>query len=150
LKDPRWQKKRLEILSRDEFTCQFCRDTESTLHVHHLAYVYGRNPWEYENYYLLTLCESCHEFEHERPDIEKKLLTQLKMAGISAEWVDFIACPSSFGAQNYRRLWEIFGVLVNPELYSMDSLNDFLDTLKTMLMAHKGIAKAEGENGPSA
>lgn len=34
LKDPRWQKRRLEIFQRDEFTCQVCFDTESTLHVH--------------------------------------------------------------------------------------------------------------------
>lgn len=26
LRDPRWQKKRLEILERDSFTCQHCHD----------------------------------------------------------------------------------------------------------------------------
>ena len=26
LKDPRWQKKRLEILERDNFRCQYCGD----------------------------------------------------------------------------------------------------------------------------
>jgi 5-methylcytosine-specific restriction endonuclease McrA len=30
LKDPRWQKRRLEIFKRDEWTCQQCGDTETT------------------------------------------------------------------------------------------------------------------------
>lgn len=63
LKDPRWQKKRLEILQRDNFICCSCGDDGSTLHVHHIWYEKNKDPWEYENDYLLTLCESCHEFE---------------------------------------------------------------------------------------
>lgn len=43
LKDPRWQKKRLEILTRDEWTCQICFDTESTLVVHHQKYKAGKS-----------------------------------------------------------------------------------------------------------
>lgn len=62
LKDPRWQKKRLEILQRDEFTCRLCGDSESPLVVHHLKY--EGEPWEVDNDYLITYCESCHESEH--------------------------------------------------------------------------------------
>ena len=65
LKDPRWQKKRLEILQRDDFTCQVCGDKESTLHVHHKCYTKGKKPWEYEAYSLITLCEECHKDEKE-------------------------------------------------------------------------------------
>ena len=39
LKHPKWQKKRLEILQRDEFKCVHCLDGESTLHVHHNMYL---------------------------------------------------------------------------------------------------------------
>jgi len=60
LKDPRWQKKRLEIFKRDHFTCKKCEDTESTLHVHHLKYTYGKKPWEYNKKDLLTVCKDCH------------------------------------------------------------------------------------------
>jgi len=63
LKDPRWQKKRLEILQRDEFTCQKCGDMESTLHVHHKRYIPSNDPWEYPDFLLITLCENCHESE---------------------------------------------------------------------------------------
>ena len=60
LKDPRWQKKRLEILSRDEWTCQYCGTTKHTLHVHHFKYHSSGNPWECINEYLTTFCEDCH------------------------------------------------------------------------------------------
>ncbi len=60
LKDPRWQRKRLEILNRDDWTCQRCGAEDKTLHVHHRKY--GRGfPWEIENGFLVTLCEACHE-----------------------------------------------------------------------------------------
>lgn len=58
LQDPRWQKKRLEILSRDNFTCQLCNDKETTLHVHHNQYI--SDPWDVENDKLITYCQYCH------------------------------------------------------------------------------------------
>ncbi len=64
LLDPRWQRKRLEILNRDNFTCLDCGDKESTLHVHHCSYIYGRDPWDYDEGNFRTLCEGCHETRH--------------------------------------------------------------------------------------
>lgn len=64
LKDPRWQKKRLTILGRDEFTCKACGSTENTLHVHHFTYQNGKDPWDYPDANFTTLCELCH-FEEE-------------------------------------------------------------------------------------
>lgn len=63
LKDPRWQKKRLEILNRDEWKCQNCSASEKTLHVHHKDYERGRDPWDYTDNWLATLCEDCHAAE---------------------------------------------------------------------------------------
>ncbi len=56
---PKWQKKRLKILDRDGWKCIACRDSDSTLHVHH--FYYAGNPWDTEDAFLQTLCESCHE-----------------------------------------------------------------------------------------
>lgn len=64
LKDPRWQKKRLEIFQRDNWQCQSCDCTDITLHVHHLKYFPNLEPWEYDNKYLVTYCEKCHNTEH--------------------------------------------------------------------------------------
>lgn len=61
LKNPKWQKKRLEVFDRDKFSCKLCGDKETTLNVHHKKYIQGREPWEYENSELITLCEDCHK-----------------------------------------------------------------------------------------
>ena len=66
LRDPRWQKMRLEIMERDKFTCCHCGDSKKTLNVHHLAYAKGAAPWEYDPSNLITLCEDCHELAEER------------------------------------------------------------------------------------
>lgn len=60
LKSPKWQKKRLEIMKRDKFTCKLCGDTETQLHVHHKEYIKGNDPWNYPNNLLVTICEHCH------------------------------------------------------------------------------------------
>jgi hypothetical protein len=79
LKDPRWQKKRLKILERDDWACQKCFDTESTLHIHH-RYYRKCEPWEYPDDALVTLCENCHEEEKEsRPIYEHDLLKRLRL-----------------------------------------------------------------------
>lgn len=64
LKDPRWQKKRLEIMQRDEWKCQGCLNDERMLNVHHLKYISGLEPWEYEDKYYMTLCDNCHQAAH--------------------------------------------------------------------------------------
>jgi hypothetical protein len=61
LKDPRWQKKRLKIMERNEFTCEDCGATDKTLHVHHGYYEKGIAPWEYSGDTLHCLCETCHK-----------------------------------------------------------------------------------------
>lgn len=60
LRDPRWQKKRLEIMERDGFTCRDCGSATNTLNVHHAYYEKGFDPWEYPDGSLKTLCELCH------------------------------------------------------------------------------------------
>ena len=62
LKDPRWQRKRLEIMERDNFQCRFCDDNEKTLNVHHGYYEKGLDPWEYKENTLYTICIECHEW----------------------------------------------------------------------------------------
>ena len=71
-KDPRWQKRRLEILEMDNFTCQMCESTEKTLHVHHQYYEYGKDPWDYPHKSLWTFCEDCHKkAESSRKDLKE-------------------------------------------------------------------------------
>ena len=71
LKDPRWQKLRLEAMQLHNFTCQSCMDTTSELNVHHKEYFKGHEPWDYETSQLAVLCKNCHEIEHDSFNILK-------------------------------------------------------------------------------
>ncbi len=58
-----WQRKRLEIMERDNFKCRVCSKVDNLL-VHHLHYESGLRPWEYDNESMVTLCDSCHTKIH--------------------------------------------------------------------------------------
>lgn len=83
LKDPRWQKKRLEIFQRDDFMCQLCNSKERTLHVHHTEY--SGDPWEADDNSLITYCELCHEMiefcktKNNPPPYKTFVIEELKM-----------------------------------------------------------------------
>lgn len=69
LKDGRWQVKKTAIMTRDNFTCRICgrkATNGTTLNVHHLHYMRGLEPWEYEDSELITLCEDCHKRTHDK------------------------------------------------------------------------------------
>jgi hypothetical protein len=92
LKDPRWQKRRLEIFNRDDWTCQKCRGKEITLNVHHNFYLAGKEPWDYPDHCLVTLCEPCHEIEtNHRPGEEKRIIEILREAGLHCLDLSFLA-----------------------------------------------------------
>jgi len=65
--DPRWQRKRLEVMQRDGFACICCKEDKETLNVHHSYYVAGRDLWEYPTTTLFTLCHKCHKEHSEDP-----------------------------------------------------------------------------------
>lgn len=83
LKDPRWQRKRLEILDRDGFICRKCMSHDKTLHVHHKFYITGRDPWEYDESELITVCHICHEIEELIIKQKKILISNIKISGHS-------------------------------------------------------------------
>lgn len=58
LAKPSWQKVRLKILERDNWTCQYCQDTETELQVHHLRY--SGEPQDAPLGDLITTCADCH------------------------------------------------------------------------------------------
>lgn len=65
LRDPRWQRKRLEVMQRDNFACVTCQDETTELHVDHKFYIKGAMPWEYPDDALQTMCKNCHEIKSE-------------------------------------------------------------------------------------
>jgi len=81
LRDPRWQKKRLQVLNNYGWTCLDCGADQRTLHVHHLRYRRGAKPWEYEDYDLLALCTDCHSYRHSVHSRLKESLAELEACG---------------------------------------------------------------------
>lgn len=77
LKDPRWQRRRLDVLNRADFTCEECGDKETTLHVHHMYYERGAKPWEYSDEALRVLCEKCHEIVAETQQVLARAVARL-------------------------------------------------------------------------
>ena len=89
-----WQIKRMKIFRRDGLNCTRCSkaaknsdlrffldikgDIESLsfsyaphgFDVHHLHYIKGRLPWEYENNALISVCRDCHVEIHRTETIK--------------------------------------------------------------------------------
>jgi hypothetical protein len=98
LKDPRWQKKRLEIMQRDGFKCRKCGANQLTLNVHHVIYAYGVEPWKYPDMAFLTLCEPCHDGENTQN--AKVLTCYLHDIGLFAD--DLVRLAGAIGRDKER------------------------------------------------
>jgi hypothetical protein len=121
LKDPRWQKLRLEAMQKADFCCEMCYDKESPLNVHHKEYFKGHEPWEYHVNQLAVLCESCHEYTHDEFNLLKWVCSLAPADGpgernelafliggfnnISYDGMLSISCKND--APYYKNLWNI-------------------------------------------
>ena len=81
LRNGNWQKKRLEIMQRDDFQCRFCGSFDD-LQIHHMVYSRGE-PWEIGDHFLITLCGSCHREEEEFKEEDKFLISKFVSTGLS-------------------------------------------------------------------
>lgn len=140
LKDPRWQKKRLEVMERDGFACRDCGEKSKTLHVHHCIYERG-GPWNTTPMYLLTLCHDCHETREGLESDAKKMLAKMMIYAPDLQY--FV-----------ERLAECFGPREQPISYLVAdetneaNLNAYIDAKrqvnelkKTLLICKKGGRK---------
>ena len=109
LRDPRWQRRRLEIFERDQWMCGVCTDNASQLHVHHKRY--HREPWDAPSEDLITLCEHCHS------NITR-LGNDIKAALDFEPFVCFFqSAYDSIGRPNWFEIQTVFTWLMeNPEL----------------------------------
>lgn len=71
LQDPKWKAKSRQIRDRDGHKCVKCGAKDIELHVHHKYYYAGREPWDYTDKALITLCGACHDREHAGKDISE-------------------------------------------------------------------------------
>lgn len=102
LADPRWQKLRLEIFDRDNWTCQCCGNTKVQLEIHHTDYWPGKQPWEHPGDMLITVCHKCHGQEQVRFQYEKDLIKAIRAGGFHAMEVSALA-QMIFGIEKFRK-----------------------------------------------
>lgn len=127
LKDPRWQKKRLQILQRDKWVCQSCfssndGENRETLHVHHRWYDHGKEPWDYPDNCFLTVCKPCHDLIKDDLDWLKNLgrnesvSTIMAMVGCMKAIRAALGCDLAFQGWLWHRHKLIYGVSKSEEL----------------------------------
>lgn len=129
-KDPRWQRKRLEIMQRDCFACVECGDKKSTLNVHHIRYLKDVPVWAHPPWLLVTLCESCHEAIHDgEPSTGERLYHVARSVGMTHddfEWLEhaFFQCVYTHEGRLTSEQWTF-------------ALNAFLDAVETFTPCDK-------------
>jgi glutaredoxin len=136
LRDPRWQKMRLEVFNRDGWACGYCGDTKTTLHVHHKAYRKGAEPWDYPMDWLITACEPCHENQpRELKPEEMELIANMRNQRMTAYDIKMIADgfrDSDTSTKTVTRAGAIYLVLVH-----QDVLSAAIDAAKEVVKASK-------------
>lgn len=95
LQHPLWQKTRLRVLERANYTCEQCGDSETQVHVHHVFYIWGCEPWDYPDYAFKCLCKNCHaEVTAEKEMVKqdsRALMSMIKATGIEPALINDLA-----------------------------------------------------------
>lgn len=78
----KWKQKKERILSRDNHRCQICGSTVGLV-VHHKQYHVTPTgekylPWMYDDRFLVTLCERCHNKGHREYIVPTKVIPHTK------------------------------------------------------------------------
>lgn len=146
LKHPMWQRKRLEILERDGFECTQCGAKDQQLHVHHLFYRKGREPWDYPSLSLQTLCHECHDGIHEEArECDQLLVQEFRSFGIN-EMDLYGFCSALFQARSdndrlmSEKEWALLGNVLNAAIRMIQAGVD-IEALSDDLL--KQASKAE-------
>jgi hypothetical protein len=101
LKDPRWHAFRGRAFDYHRKDCQCCgqeTDFSKGLHVHHLKYIKGREPWEYDMEDVMILCGFCHEEIHEAEDAMRSLVRSMP-PWVAREWMNLAEMIGEHGIE---------------------------------------------------
>jgi hypothetical protein len=135
-KDPRWQKKRLEVLEKANWKCRDCGSSTATLHVHHSYYVAGRNPWEYPERTMMCLCEECHSDVHQNRNENGVQYVE--------EWEQFLAAfePLENSISSPSKVAELANILV---CFNGVQRSDLMNALEVFFADEDAVKKAIGK-----
>lgn len=65
LKDSRWTTLSARIKKERGNRCEYCGIRGVELHLHHGLYIFGRNPWDYDETTMWVLCKKHHALTHQ-------------------------------------------------------------------------------------
>lgn len=137
LRDPKWQKIRLKILNRDEWSCQKCYDTEKTLHVHHRRYSNEyKDPWDYPENLLVTLCEDCHQQETDQMKDTLKYLCEVFQERFFSE--DILSIIKGLERYSMPHLPDVCATAISHSLASPLEAQRIVDSYFEYLMEKHG------------
>lgn len=128
LRHPLWQKKRLFILNRDNFTCRFCGDKQTELHIHHEEY--SGSAWEAPDDKLKTTCKHCHlliEYIKKRGSVNFCQVIKDEVKGADSDWVDMYAIEK-YGYHVY-----VYKITEDGVKFIHSIHKNFIDKLSTLL-----------------
>lgn len=148
LKDPRWQKKRLDILSRDSFTCLLCSDKDTTLHIHHIEYLPGRQPWEYEDDNFQTLCKHCHAVSEKVKSFSNSVLAISKRYDPAIEAYVLLTIVSTYkGIElfifSYSTKYQELNVVIS---FAEEDISDFNNLINQAKIQHPNYGERSGSS----
>lgn len=128
LRDPKWQRLRLAVMERDEFACRACGDKDSTLNVHHLvAYKKNADPWDYELWELITLCEDCHKtITDDFNEMKSIIMYQCMAPEYSYEFLRIIKALEGLNPYQLSSAWQLIQVGVNGGLFQSETYNHYV------------------------
>lgn len=124
-------------MERDDFTCQSCGDTETTLHVHHKTYRKNAQLWDYDDTNFVTYCDQCHNKIHEEKDF---FLTYID----TAEKMRRLATMSYFCDEKHIRMAQIVCGIALLEKGKGDDISDYrltIELAKNMIASCENIIK---------
>lgn len=148
LKDPRWQRKRLEIMKEADFACVHCGEMEKPLNVHHGYYEKGKMPWEYPNNTLHCLCEDCHRIVSESALKLKQLIGTLSGDDVDRVY-GYVLGLKSFEGPDHKivldGIEEIFGFTDARMFFDWEVVAEMLD--KDHVLSENAIQKLRIHHG---
>jgi hypothetical protein len=132
LKDPRWQKKRLDIFNRDCFKCVLCESEEKTLHAHHVCYFKNYDPWDYDPFFIITLFEDCHSYVHEKDGINEYLIMK-KIEKLQSS-IDFADGQKSYDIGGIMRFMKKNKLEINGDFFQICTVKREFDKEKDAII----------------
>ena len=129
LRNPKWQRLRLEVMERDKFTCRSCGDSEKTLNVHHMvSYRKDTEPWDYETWELITLCEDCHKTLTDDLNEMKSIITeQCPTPTYSHELLKILKALEGCNPFQLTAAWQLMQIGIHGGLFKSDTYYDYVN-----------------------